>query len=530
MDVFRGHREMEVEDLNIEEAPTMDVQTKTPDQAEEKTPKSETGSYRWVIVSFGLLCVLQATLNISLRLACSDSGHQREQLNTSYTILARERDQLQTSNTILTRERDQLNTSYTILAKEREQLQTSNTILTRERDDFKRLLNEVPSCPAGWLKFGCSCYYVSTERKNWADSRQDCRERGADLVIINSLEEQVFLNNNITKNTWIGLSDRARGGNYIWVDGTPLTTPEFWSPGQPNNIPSGYLDQDCGEIVSSALPPRTWNDAACNNNSYWVCEREPVRTELVGMAVFRGQQMDVEYINTQTPDQAEEKTPKSETGSYRWVIVSFGLLCVLQATLNISLRLAFSDSGNQRDQLNTSYTILARERDQLNTSYTILTREREQLQTSNTNLTRERDYFKRRLCEVTSCPDGWLKFSCSCYNVSTEWKNWTDSRQDCRGRGADLVIINSPEEQRFITGLVESSWMWIGLTDLQTEGTWIWVDGTPLTTTYWHDGEPNSSGGNEDCAVVLVSGWNDSICPFDFHFICEKQVGPEPPP
>ncbi|XP_067088360.1 CD209 antigen-like protein E [Osmerus mordax] len=273
MDVFRGHREMEVEDLNIEEAPTMDVQTKTPDQAEEKTPKSETGSYRWVIVSFGLLCVLQATLNISLRLACSDSGHQREQLNTSYTILARERDQLQTSNTILTRERDQLNTSYTILAKEREQLQTSNTILTRERDDFKRLLNEVPSCPAGWLKFGCSCYYVSTERKNWADSRQDCRERGADLVIINSLEEQVFLNNNITKNTWIGLSDRARGGNYIWVDGTPLTTPEFWSPGQPNNIPSGYLDQDCGEIVSSALPPRTWNDAACNNNSYWVCER-----------------------------------------------------------------------------------------------------------------------------------------------------------------------------------------------------------------------------------------------------------------
>ena len=38
---------------------------------------------------------------------------------------------------------------------------------------------------------------------------------------------------------------------------------------------------------------------------------EPVRTELVGMAVFRGQEMNVEYINTQTPDQAKEKTPKS---------------------------------------------------------------------------------------------------------------------------------------------------------------------------------------------------------------------------
>ena len=40
MAVFRSPREMEVEDLNIDEDPTMDVQTETPDQALEKTPKS----------------------------------------------------------------------------------------------------------------------------------------------------------------------------------------------------------------------------------------------------------------------------------------------------------------------------------------------------------------------------------------------------------------------------------------------------------------------------------------------------------
>ena len=55
---------------------------------------------------------------------------------------------------------------------------------------FSVVFTEV-TCPDDWLKFGCSCYYVSTEKKNWADSRQDCRGRGADLVIINSLEEQV---------------------------------------------------------------------------------------------------------------------------------------------------------------------------------------------------------------------------------------------------------------------------------------------------------------------------------------------------
>lgn len=47
------------------------------------------------------------------------------------------------------------------------------------------------TCPAGWSVIGCICYFFSTKSDSWEKGRQDCRDRGADLVIIDSRAEQV---------------------------------------------------------------------------------------------------------------------------------------------------------------------------------------------------------------------------------------------------------------------------------------------------------------------------------------------------
>ncbi|GAA6094118.1 uncharacterized protein LOC113659248 [Tachysurus ichikawai] len=196
-----------------------------------------------------------------------------DQLQTSYNTLTKERDQLQTSYSNLTKERDQSQTSYNNLTKERDQLQTSYNTLAKERDQLHKQINGFQSfCllfSEGWRYFDFHIYYTSNEKKIWGESRQDCRRRGADLVIINSKEEHEFLAKMMgSDRAWIGLRDRDTEGMWKWVDGTPLTT-KFWCSGEPNDAGS---DEDCAEI-SDSQENKIWNDMPCSTKLIWVCEK-----------------------------------------------------------------------------------------------------------------------------------------------------------------------------------------------------------------------------------------------------------------
>ncbi|XP_018595240.1 C-type lectin domain family 9 member A-like isoform X2 [Scleropages formosus] len=109
---------------------------------------------------------------------------------------------------------------------------------------------------------------------------------------------------------------------------------------------------------------------------------------------------------------------------------------------------------------------------------------------------------KERHC--SPCPDGWKQYNSSCYYVylSSSWKTWPDSRQECIKMGADLVTIDSEDEQRFISELAPSyfdQWhgYWIGLCKI-TRG-WFWVNGAPLTEEFWIN-EPNND--ENRCALT----------------------------
>ncbi|XP_022620731.1 C-type lectin domain family 4 member M-like isoform X2 [Seriola dumerili] len=250
----------------------------------------------------------------------------------------------------------------------------------------------------------------------------------------------------------------------------------------------------------------------------------------------------------------------------RLVLVSLALLCILQAVLSISLRIAFSNEAGfknltkERDELKRTnfdiegrYKNLTEERDELKkinsdieASFKNLTEERDELkrinfdtEASRKNLTEQRDELERKLNIFESqynslteesdklkrrLKNGWLYFSGSLYYISSNEKTWQESRKDCLQKDADLIIINNKEEQNFMRQF--KKYLWIGLTDIETEGKWKWVDGTPLTRSFWGSKEPNGKT-LENCGQIKhpdsENNWNDERCSNPHYWICEEK-------
>ncbi|XP_074549277.1 C-type lectin domain family 10 member A-like [Halichoeres trimaculatus] len=161
-----------------------------------------------VLLSFGLLCVLQGVLNIALRLALSEP--------------------------------------------------------------CVRVETETHTCPRGWLMFASSCYYISSQQRSWDEGREDCVQRDADLVVIDSRQEQAFLTG-FTMAAWVGMTDRGQEGTWVWVDGTQVDKQRLlWAPGQPDGAFGG---EDCGDL-RTMMTFIGLNDYNCSSRARWICERK----------------------------------------------------------------------------------------------------------------------------------------------------------------------------------------------------------------------------------------------------------------
>ncbi|CAI5692049.1 unnamed protein product [Oreochromis niloticus] len=217
----------------------------------------------------------------------------------------------------------------------------------------------------------------------------------------------------------------------------------------------------------------------------------------------------------------EKKLPAVRRSWFRAFEVNLGVLYLL-VVLGIMTRYALNKS--ETNTMKNRQTDLEYELQDTKTNLTQLQSSYDKLSKNHSQLQEEVKKLKEKIEE--KCPDRWRRFGSSCYFKSTESKTWSDSRRDCQDKGADLVTINSKEEQEFIRKLGGESW--IGLRANKTSGgyKWEWVDGSALTETFWAEGEKSTNffsygvccdnNANLKQAVEHYEGYNSN------KWICEK--------
>ena len=152
---------------------------------------------------------------------------------------------------------------------------------------------------------------------------------------------------------------------------------------------------------------------------------------------------------------------------------------------------------------------------------------------------------------ISSNIQGSQTYNSHTYAITSSAMNFANAKIQAIALGGYLTTINTKAENTFLTTEFYGTYgtaIWIGANDIETEGTWIWDNGTtsgdngltdticnapsgdcqPSNATWadgsrkWNNGEPNNAG-NEDCANITRSDgtWNDLRCTRTLYGIIE---------
>ena len=143
-------------------------------------------------------------------------------------------------------------------------------------DDCNGVIDDGATCATTGCqprRSGGRTYLFCTTNATWTAARDACRAVGYQLVtIVSDAEDDYVVMTALgleDADWWIGLSDIAMEGTFVWASGSSASY-RRWGSGQPNN----FSNQDCGTIADgSALETRgRWNDDDCGNSFPYVCE------------------------------------------------------------------------------------------------------------------------------------------------------------------------------------------------------------------------------------------------------------------
>ena len=101
----------------------------------------------------------------------------------------------------------------------------------------------------------------------------------------------------------------------------------------------------------------------------------------------------------------------------------------------------------------------------------------------------------------------------------------------CNEKGGILAEPTDSSAQSALESLMGNKQWWIGATDTESEGNFVWMSGAPWSYTNWANGEPNDWGDGEDCVILSFGSfysenfsngkWTDCSCDATYDSNCK---------
>ncbi|XP_053398682.1 uncharacterized protein LOC128556876 isoform X2 [Mercenaria mercenaria] len=427
-------------------------------------------------------------------------------------------------------------------------------------------------CPAGWLQNQDRCYdpnVVDTAKKTWFDAKTYCESTGASLLVINSQQEQSFINvtlNSLKVNrAWLGFSDMNQSDTLQWLDGRltkNASSYQLWDRNFPKPIAKRF---DCGLIVKGLMDSR-WSNVYCFKPTAFFCEMSittvPFNPTVPPVnyicdhdwVLFRGECYYFGPVRNQSLKNWYDANDFCKSSGAQLVVIGnpyeMSFVTVQQSkivTAWIGLKYDKSNDVFRWVDGSTPGQYWANETNFYPNEPDDYKNGQECIQI----IGGRRDYTgswddgncsiqQGFICEKNAVPKvilppsgppvptqispqcgfGWISSTSNnfCYQVVLGLpKTWQGAKAYCQQNGGDLLSISGVSEQNFVQAVLSSGKyasiqlnFWIGATDQTQEGGWHWNDNTPFRYLNWHPGEPNNvmfGAQPEDCAE-MVPAWN----------------------
>ncbi|KAK2863304.1 hypothetical protein Q5P01_002837 [Channa striata] len=141
--------------------------------------------------------------------------------------------------------------------------------------------------------------------------------------------------------------------------------------------------------------------------------------------------------------------------------------------------------------------------------------------------TESSDLVKRYL----HCSWGWTYIDGACLKYVPKPMTWGRAERNCRSMGAHLASVLNINKYHAIQNMIADAThdykeAWIGGSDAQHEGVWLWSDGETMQFTNWCPGEPNNALGSQHCIQMNYGDqkcWDDQRCETHLPSVCAQR-------